>query len=238
MIGEENQPMEEAQGSTSHATSEAPEVTPPSEAETQLPADAAADVTEAVSEPSEAVTEAVDDTDYEAAFMELRAAYAAKERECELLKVQSEDRQNQYLRLAADFENFRRRTQQEKEGLEVQIKCATVSELLSVVDNFERARSQIKPQTDGEMNIHKSYQGVYKDMVDRLKKIGVSPMRAEGKEFDPNLHEAVLREPTAEHPEGTVLEELVRGYVLGERVLRHAMVKVAAAPEDGSAAEA
>jgi molecular chaperone GrpE len=173
-----------------------------------------------------------DDTDYEAAFNELRSTYAAREREMEALKLQLEDRSNQYMRIAADFENFRRRTQKEKEDLEQQIKCNTVNELLPVVDNFERARSQIKPQTDGEMNIHKSYQGVYKDMVDRLKKIGVAPMRAEGKEFDPNLHEAVMREPTNEYPEGTVVDELVRGYMLGDRVLRHAMVKVAAPAED------
>jgi molecular chaperone GrpE len=173
-----------------------------------------------------------DDTDYEAAFMELRSTYAAKERECETLKTEIEERQGQYLRLAADFENFRRRSQKEKEDLEVQVKCSTINELLSVVDNFERARAQIKPQTDGEMNLHKSYQGVYKDLVDRLKKVGVSPMRAEGQPFDPNLHNAVMRQPTAEHPEGTVIEELMRGYVLGDRVLRHAMVKVATPPEE------
>ena len=98
------------------------------------------------------------------------------------------------------------------------------------MDNFERARSQIKPQNDGEMAIHRSYQGVYKQLVDCLKRIGVSPMRAEGTEFDPNLHEAVMREPTNEYSEGVVIEELMRGYLLGERVLRHAMVKVAAAP--------
>ncbi|NJM45232.1 MAG: nucleotide exchange factor GrpE [Alkalinema sp. RU_4_3] len=174
-----------------------------------------------------------DETDYEAAFLELRGSYAAKERECEALKTQSDDRQNQYLRLAADFENFRRRTQKEKEDLEVQIKINSLGELLSVVDNFERARSHLKPQTDSELTMHKSYQGVYKDMVDRLKKLGVSPMRSEGQMFDPNLHEAVMREPTDQHPEGTVVEELVAGYMIGERVLRHAMVKVAAAPEDG-----
>jgi molecular chaperone GrpE len=174
-----------------------------------------------------------DETDYEAAFLELRGSYAAKERECEALKTQSEERQNQYLRLAADFENFRRRTQKEKEDLEVQIKINSLGELLSVVDNFERARSHLKPQTDSELTMHKSYQGVYKDMVDRLKKLGVSPMRSEGQMFDPNLHEAVMREPTDQYPEGTVVEELVGGYMIGERVLRHAMVKVAAAPEEG-----
>jgi len=171
-------------------------------------------------------------TDYEAAFMELRSAYAAKERECETLKGQSEESKGLYLRLAADFENFRRRTNQEREAMEVQVKIATVTELLSVVDNFERARSQLKPQTEGETAIQNSYQGIYKDMVARLKKIGVAPMRAEGKEFDPNLHEALLRQPTADHPEGTVIDELVRGYMMGDRVLRHAQVRVASAPEE------
>jgi molecular chaperone GrpE len=171
-------------------------------------------------EPESAASE----SEYQAALEELA-------QEVESLRTQVEDRTNQYVRIAADFDNFRRRAQKEKEELEDKIKCSTIGELLPVVDNFERARSQIKPQTDGEMSIHKSYQSVYKQLVDCLKRVGVSPMRSEGKEFDPNLHEAVMREATDEHPEGTVMEELVRGYVLGDRVLRHAMVKVAAAPD-------
>ncbi len=103
--------------------------------------------------------------------------------------------------------------------------------MLPVVDSFERARSHLKPQTDQEAAIHKSYQGIYKQLVDCFKRIGVAPMRPEGKPFDPNFHEAVLQEATDEYPEGTVIEELVRGYLLGDRVLRHAMVKVAAVPE-------
>ncbi len=165
---------------------------------------------------------------------ELQVTISALTQDIESLKAQLDDRTSQYMRIAADFENFRKRTQKEKEEQEQQVKCVTIKELLPVVDNFERARAQIKPQTDAEMNIHKSYQSVYKQLVDAMKKIGVSPMRSEGKEFDPNLHEAVMREPTSEQPEGTVLEELVRGYLLGERVLRHAMVKVAAAPEEAS----
>jgi molecular chaperone GrpE len=159
------------------------------------------------------------------------AAIAQLADEVESLRTQLEERNSQYMRIAADFDNFRKRTQKEKEELEQQVKRNTLSELLPVVDSFERARSQIRPQTEAEAAIHKSYQGVYKQLVDCLKRIGVAPMRPEGKTFDPNLHEAVLREQTAEHPEGTVLEELVRGYLLGDRVLRHAMVKVAAAPE-------
>ncbi|MGP1375323.1 MAG: nucleotide exchange factor GrpE [Almyronema sp.] len=153
------------------------------------------------------------------------------ERQIVALKAQVEDRTSQYMRIAADFENFRKRTSKQREEAEVQIKCSAISELLPVVDNFERARSQIKPQTDQEMSIHKSYQSVYKQLVDCLKRVGVSPMRAEGQAFDPNLHEAVMREPSAEYPEDTVMEELVRGYLLGDRVLRHAMVKVAAPAE-------
>ncbi|MDZ7960532.1 MAG: nucleotide exchange factor GrpE [Aulosira sp. DedQUE10] len=163
---------------------------------------------------------------------EQTAALAGLTQQIESLKVQLEERNTQYLRIAADFENYRKRNQKEKEDLEAQVKRNTITELLPVVDNFERARSHLKPQTDTEMTIHKSYQGVYKQLVDSLKRLGVSPMRPEGQEFDPNLHEAVMREPTDEHPEGTVLEELVRGYYLGERILRHAMVKVAAPKED------
>lgn len=166
---------------------------------------------------------------------ELQATISALTQDIESLKAQLEDRNSQYMRIAADFENFRKRTQKEKEEQDQQVKCSTLKELLPVVDNFERARAQIKPQTDAEMNIHKSYQSVYKQLVEALKKIGVSPMRSEGKEFDPNLHEAVMRESTPDQPEGTVLEELVRGYLLGDRVLRHAMVKVAAAPEEAGA---
>ena len=153
------------------------------------------------------------------------------------LKGQQEELKAQYSRLAADFENFRKRTEKEKEELDIQSKCATIRELLPVIDNFERARSQIKPQNDAEMNIHKSYQSVYKQMVDGLKRIGVSPMRPEGQEFDPNFHEAVMREATAEYSEGTVIEELMRGYLLGERILRHAMVKVAVEPDPVEASE-
>ncbi|MDX2229010.1 MAG: nucleotide exchange factor GrpE [Leptolyngbyaceae cyanobacterium bins.349] len=165
------------------------------------------------------------------------AKLAALEGEIQSLKAQLEERTGQYMRIVADFDNYRKRTQREKEEFEQQVKCSTINELLPVVDNFERARSQIKPQTDQETTIHKSYQSVYKQLVDCLKRVGVSPMRSEGKEFDPNLHEAVMRQPSAEHPEGTVMEELQRGYMLGDRVLRHALVKVAAPPEPESMSE-
>ena len=151
------------------------------------------------------------------------------------LQQQLDDRNRQYMRIGADFDNFRKRTAREKTDLEQRVKRDTLGELLPVIDSFERARAHIKPQTDQEEGIHKSYQGVYKQLVDCLKRIGVAPMRAQGKPFDPNLHEAVMREPTDQYEDGEVMEELVNGYLLGEQVLRHAMVKVAAPPEPETA---
>ena len=177
-----------------------------------------------------------DDISAEDAFAAEASARVALQAQVSDLQAQLEERTGQFTRLNADFDNFRKRTAKQQEESEAKVKCNTVSALLEIVDNFERARSQIKPQNEGEMAIHKSYQGVYKQLVDAFKKLGVSPMRAEGQVFDPNLHEAVMREPTDRYPEGTVIEEFVRGYVLGERVLRHAMVKVAA-PLDTSSAE-
>jgi molecular chaperone GrpE len=179
-------------------------------------------------------SELLDDISAEDALAAEAGARIALQQQVEKLQAQLEERTGQFTRLTADFDNFRKRTATERENLEVQVKCNTIGSLLEVVDNFQRARSQIKPQTDAEMAIHKSYQGVYKQLIEALKKLGVSPMRCEGQVFDPNLHEAVMREPTDEYPEGTVIDEFVRGYVLGERVLRHAMVKVAT-PLDPSA---
>ena len=237
MIDEENQ-LDSSQDSTSESATRAADA---SEAVVNAP-EASTPIGDTTCEPNDLGSQADNEetgsvaTDAHSAA-ELQAAMAQMESEQQTLKAQLEDRTSQYMRLAADFDNFRKRTLREKEELEQQIKCATIIELLPVVDNFERARAQIKPQTESEGVIHKSYQSVYKQLVDCLKRVGVAPMRAEGKEFDPNLHEAVMREASNE-PEGTVLEELQRGYMLGERVLRHALVKVAAPPEpDASAAE-
>ena len=196
-------------------------------------AEATADSTDATVS-SESSTEPVIAGDDSGVSPELLADL---ERQIAGLKAQLEDRTSQSMRIAADFENYRKRTSKEKEDLETQVKGNTIIELLPVVDNFERARSQIKPQTEAEMTIHKSYQSVYKQLVECLKRMGVSAMRAEGQEFDPLLHEAVMREPTREHPEGVVIEEFVSGYQLGDLVLRHAMVKVAAPPEDDADTE-
>ncbi|MGD1852335.1 MAG: nucleotide exchange factor GrpE [Cyanophyceae cyanobacterium] len=185
--------------------------------------DSVEDTTDTVPDTTAGVEETAS---YQAAMTDLM-------REMEGLRAQLENSTGQYARLSADFENFRKRTQKEREEQAEKIKCDTIRELLAVVDNFERARTLIKPQNDSETNIHKSYQGIYKQLVDSLKRLGVSPMRPQGQEFDPNLHEAVMREASEEYPEDVVIEELQRGYTIGDRVLRHAMVKVAAPGSSG-----
>jgi molecular chaperone GrpE len=162
---------------------------------------------------------------------QLQAEIKSLQQQLEEETKQREAISAQAKRLAADFENFRRRSETQLEQVKQEQKRETLSKILEIVDNFERARSQIKPATDGEMNIHKSYQGVYKQLVEALKSLGVSKMRPEGEAFDPYYHEAMLREPTEEYAEGTVIEEFRSGYMLDDSVLRHAMVKVAAAPE-------
>jgi molecular chaperone GrpE len=217
----------------------------PNPAGTSPPADSVPTATPDVTVESVATAETVATTPVEAPPLVESETIATSESEIQSLTIklaeisnQRDAFQSQYLRIAADFDNFRKRNSKEKEEIELRTKCATIMELLSVVDNFERARTQIKPQNDGEMGIHKSYQGVYKQLVESLKRIGVSPMRPEGQQFDPNLHEAIMRQPTEEYPEGTVMEELQRGYFLGERILRHSLVKVAAPPEQLSAEDA
>jgi molecular chaperone GrpE len=194
----------------------------------EAPAENVEVLVDAANEP-EATEIQVQDPEAELAELKSRIAELTEQKDTAL---------NQYVRIAADFDNFRKRTSKEKEELELRIKCNTITDVLSVVDNFERARTQIKPRNDGETEIHKSYQGVYKQLVDSLKKSGVSPMRPEGQMFDPNLHEAVMRQPTEDHPEGTVIEELQRGYFLGDKILRHALVKVAAPIEQLTAEDA
>lgn len=146
------------------------------------------------------------------------------------LQGENESLRSQYMRIAADFDNFRKRQSRDHDDLKLQITCTTLSEILPVVDNFDRARQQLNPQSEEAQNLHRSYQGLYKQLVEVFKQLGVSPMRVEGEPFDPTLHEAVLREESHDHPEDVVIEELQRGYHLNGRVLRHALVKVSMGP--------
>ncbi|MAV10051.1 MAG: nucleotide exchange factor GrpE [Synechococcus sp. MED850] len=160
------------------------------------------------------------------------------EQELQSLKQEHETLQSQYMRIAADFDNFRKRQSRDQDDLRQQLVCSTLTDILPVVDNFERARQQLNPEGEEAQALHRSYQGLYKQLVEVLKQQGVARMEVVGQDFDPNLHEAVLREESQEHPEDVVIEELQRGYHLNGRVLRHAMVKVSMGPGPSSPAGA
>lgn len=132
-----------------------------------------------------------------------------------------------YLRLNADFDNFRKRSAQEKEDMGTRAQARTLEELLPVIDNFQNAQSQLVCETEAEQKIHDSYQGLYRQMGEICKKLGLEAVEAVGQPFDPELHEAIMREESDDVEDGAVLEEFRRGFTFKGSLLRAAMVKVA-----------
>ena len=149
-------------------------------------------------------------------------------KELEELKTKYEALNNQYIRLAADFDNFRKRQEQERENLLKYGGESTVKKLIEVMDNFDRGMKAIETVEDCE-KVKECYNLAYKNFNDVMTKIGVNVINAVDEVFDPNLHEAVMRTPTDEKPENTVIEELQKGYMLGDKVLRPTLVRVATA---------
>ncbi len=133
---------------------------------------------------------------------------------------------NQYLRLAADFDNYRKRQAQERETLIKYGAEDAMKKLIEVLDNFDRAKQSID-NTDDVNQVKESFYVLYNQMFDNLSKLGLEVIEAQGKEFDPNLHEAVMQTPTNDHEENHVIMELQKGYKLGDKVLRPALVNVA-----------
>eukprot|EP00271_Cylindrocystis_brebissonii_P010404 TRINITY_DN26586_c0_g1_i1.p1 TRINITY_DN26586_c0_g1~~TRINITY_DN26586_c0_g1_i1.p1 ORF type:complete len:353 (+),score=86.06 TRINITY_DN26586_c0_g1_i1:134-1192(+) len=137
---------------------------------------------------------------------------------------------DRFLRLNADFDNFRKRAEREKQNMGQTATADVIEKLLPMVDNFERAKGAIKIETEGEQKIDVSYQGIYKQFVEVMKALGVSAVETVGKEFDPNVHEAIMREDSDLYHEGVVMLEFRKGFTIGEKLLRPAMVKVSSGP--------
>ncbi|BBW95541.1 nucleotide exchange factor GrpE [Geobacillus sp. FSL W8-0032] len=141
------------------------------------------------------------------------------------LEAKLAEMENRYLRLYADFENFRRRTRQEMEAAEKYRAQSLANDLLPVLDNFERALN-IEADSEQAKSILQGMEMVYRSLVDALKKEGVEAIEAVGKPFDPHWHQAVMQAEAEGYEPNTVVEELQKGYRLKDRVLRPAMVKV------------
>ena len=140
-------------------------------------------------------------------------------------KAKAAENYDHLLRLQADFDNYRKRTQKEKVELIKYASERVVGELLPVLDNFERAASSAKVNPDFTA-FSQGVDMIFRQLQTALSKEGLKVMEAIGQPFDPNLHEAVLRVDSEEHPENTVVEEIQKGYYLKEKVLRPCMVKV------------
>ena len=168
---------------------------------------------------------------------DLKSTISNTDARLEQLEKEHETLKSQYVRIAADFDNFRKRQSRDQDDLKIQLISKSLSAILPIVDNFERARQQLKPESEEAQVLHRSYQGLYKQLVDVLKQQGVAPMRVIGQRFDPSLHEAVLREPNEEYEEDINIEELQRGYHLDGKVLRHALVKVSMGPGPDSGSQ-
>ena len=151
-----------------------------------------------------------------------------EESELDLLQKKYNQLNDQYIRLAADFDNYRKRQAQERESLLKYGAEKTVSQLLEVLDNFDRGLKAIETVENCE-KLKECYNLAYKNFNDALIKIGLETIKAIGEEFDPNMHEAVMQTPTSEHPENVIIAELQKGYMLGEKVLRPTLVNVATA---------
>ena len=142
-----------------------------------------------------------------------------------------EDLNNKYLRLAADFDNFRKRVASERQDLLKYAAADVLAKLILVLDTFDRAKDSLK-DIDNCSTVKESYEVAYKQLLDTLKKVGMEEIEALGKEFNPNEHEAITQVPTDEFEEDHVAVVAQKGYKLLDKVLRPALVGVAKKKEN------
>jgi molecular chaperone GrpE len=145
--------------------------------------------------------------------------------EAALLREELEAEQNKYLRLLADYDNFKRRAVKDRQDAEKFRSQSLLSDLLPVLDNFERALS-VEAKSDEAVSLLKGLEMVRTTLLEAVKREGLEEIKAIGESFDPHIHQAVMQEKDDNAEPGTVLQELQKGYSLKGRVLRPAMVKV------------
>jgi len=144
------------------------------------------------------------------------------------LQRERDDYQDRWMRKTAEFDNYRKRVERERREQRDQAVVDLLQELLLVVDDFDRALTADAGGERGEA-YRRGIELIHAKLYDVLKKYGVRPIDALGGDFDPNFHQAVIQESSPGHREGEVIGELRKGYMIGDRLLRPAMVKVATA---------
>ena len=155
---------------------------------------------------------------------EVKKAEAAEPSEEDMLRKQLEEKNDQLLRMAAEYDNFRKRSQREKEALYTDCKASVINELLPVADNFDR----IFANPDGTFEDYKKgVEMTFKQFSDVFKSLGIESFGEVGEEFDPNFHNAVMHTEDDSVGENTITTVIVKGYKLGDKIIRPAMVAVA-----------
>jgi molecular chaperone GrpE len=192
---------------------------------------------------AEAPDEAAEETPEDSTETESNGEVEALRQELETLQEERDDLNDRLLRKTAEFENFRRRMDREKKRRHRAGKERVVELMLEVLDDFERSLDAADDLEDSE-DVESAYESlkggvemVFRKFQDQLESLGVEPIEAEGKPFDEQYHEAMMRQPTDEAEPGTVLQEIRKGYTMGDRVLRHSRVVVASEPSDNGESE-
>ncbi|UPK42351.1 nucleotide exchange factor GrpE [Paenibacillus pabuli] len=175
----------------------------------------------------QATTAAEQEPVNEAGAAEAQAEEMADQEQDEIarLKAEAEENQQRFVRAQADFDNFRRRTQKEKEELAKYASMKLVTELVPVIDNFERAMATVPEGTEVE-SFSKGIQMIFRQLETVLNNEGLTAMDSVGQPFNPEFHQAIMSVESDEYEEGIVVEEVQKGYMLKDKVLRPAMVKV------------
>jgi molecular chaperone GrpE len=191
------------------------------------PSDSADSVPEEESSPDEvSASEAITPTPDPLAQLQV---------ELEAAKTEVEQWRDRFLRKAAEFDNYRKRTDREKVESAMLARSSVLLEFLPIADACERALGSINDAPAGQAGLEQYREGVellYRQLLDSLARMGVVPIEALGKKFDPHLHEALTREETSAYEEHTILQELRRGYLFKDRLLRPSQVKVSTRPRD------
>ena len=148
-----------------------------------------------------------------------------KDEEIQQLKNNVQEEEEKYLRLYAEFENYKRRIQKENQTMKAYKAQDVLNDILPTIDNIERAL-QIEGEDEQFKALQKGVEMVYESLLNALKNNGLEKIEAEGQQFDPNIHQAVVQDDNPDYESGQVTQELQTGYKLKERVLRPSMVKV------------
>ena len=181
--------------------------------------------TEAVEEAGEATEEKKEAKEAKKNDKKKAKADKKNDAKCEAMQAKIDELEDRVKRQMAEFENFRKRTDKEKAMMFETGAKSVVEKILPVVDNFERGLATI-PEDEENSAFANGMKMIYKQMMDELGKIGVKPIEAVGQEFDPNFHNAVMQVESEEYESGIVAQELLKGYMYNESVVRHSMVAV------------